>query len=31
MAYKEFLIMEDVAEITGYSLSKAGNIISVSE
>lgn len=27
MAYKEFLIVEDVAEITGYSLSKAGNII----
>lgn len=27
MTYKEFLIVEDVAEITGYSLSKAGNII----
>lgn len=27
MAYKDFLIAEDVAKITGYSLSKAGNII----
>ena len=27
MGYKEFLVAEDIAKITNYSLSKSGNII----